>query len=299
MSVAPVSISVVVPVFNQEAILPATLPALLALRGAHDIVFVDDGSTDGSAALLAESVRDRENVRVVTHPVNRGRSAARNTGTASSDREVILFLDADIEPHPAALEAHRLRYSDSATVGVLSKDQPRGLTEENPFHRYVRQNAGPGNILASEPLHFKYFIIGYTSIRRRALEEVGGFDEQIGYGEDLDLAFRLWKRWPQGLFREPGAVVHQHGLADLDARVSKLHAFGRNLPALLTKHPDLAAAADLAVVVSPAMKPFLSRPLSTGVRRALHRSPKSVQLFLIRHLLASAVAIGYHEALST
>jgi mycofactocin glycosyltransferase len=289
---------VVVPVYNQEAILPLTLPSLLALEGHREIVFVDDGSTDGSAALLAIAAREREDVRVVTHPANRGRSAARNTGIEATTGSIVLFLDADIEPAGGLVSAHLRRYADPSVVGVLSRDEPRGLMDGDPFHRYLCEQAGPRSTSATEPLHFKFFIIGYTSIRRTALSAVGGFDEAIRYGEDLDLAYRISTRWPEGLRIEPNALVHQHGLTELDDRFAKLREFGRNLPALLTKHPDLAAAADLMVVVSPTTRWILLPALASLARRMMPAVPKRLQHVFIRHVLASAVATGYREASS-
>jgi mycofactocin glycosyltransferase len=293
---APVSVSVVVPVFNQEDLLPVTLPALLALEGAREIVFVDDGSTDRSPVLLAEVARSQRRVRVVTHPENRGRSAARNTGIAETEGEILLFMDSDIEPESDVLAAHSANYADPGVVGVLSRDVPRGLAHRDPFHRYVRHHSGPSVRAASGPLHFKYFIIGYTSVRRAALAEVGLFDEAIRYGEDLDFAYRLWQRWPEGLRLEPGALVHQHGITELDDRISKLREFGRNLPILLRKHPALARAAGLSIVASPALRPLLSSRLARLSRRSLNAAPWRLQPLLIRHILASAVAFGLREA---
>lgn len=288
------SVSVVVPVYNQAAILPLTLPAITALDDALEIILVDDGSSDTSASLLAGAASGH--ARIVPHRENRGRAAARNAGLAATRGEVVLFLDADIIPKPGLPTAHARRYLDPSVIGVLSHDRPDDLDEREPFHRYLLETAGPGAIGPDEPLHFKYFIAGYASIRRRALEEVGAFDEQITYGEDLELAYRLWRRWPQGLRREPSAIVHQRCIGDLGERCRRLYAFGTNLPALLQKHPDLAARAGLRHLTS-APSSWLLRPALAHVARALlPAAPRPAQTHLIRLILGAAVASGYRSA---
>jgi glycosyltransferase involved in cell wall biosynthesis len=294
---APPDVSVVVPVYEQTGVLPATLPALLALEGVRELLLVDDGSRDGSAAMLAEAARQRGSVRVITHEQNRGRAAARNTGVGAASGEVILFLDADIIPEPDVARVHAVHYGDPAVVGVVSNDQPDQLDASDPFHRYLLEHAGPRGEGDEQPLHFKYFITGYSSVRRSALEAVGAFDERITYGEDLELAYRLETRFPGGFRFASGAVVHQRGIGDLEERIGRLRAFGRNLPLLLTKHPPLAAAANLSFVASPALRPVLSEAAAAVSRRLLPGAPAPLQIPLIRHILASAVASGYREGL--
>ena len=106
-------VAVVVPCFNAERTLAATLESSLAEQGAEvEIIVIDDGSTDGSLA-LARCYEPR--VRVLTGP-NRGASAARNRGIAETTAPWLLFLDADdlLEPGTLAkrLDAARARSAD-------------------------------------------------------------------------------------------------------------------------------------------------------------------------------------------
>jgi len=95
------SVTLVVPVFNEEGALEAFLPELIEYCVLNDfrLVFVDDGSSDGSAALL-ETVCDGGQIRLLRHKVNRGYGAAIKTGIAASDTDFVVTLDADGQHRP-------------------------------------------------------------------------------------------------------------------------------------------------------------------------------------------------------
>jgi mycofactocin glycosyltransferase len=287
------AVSIVVPVYNQAHVLPRTVPSLIRQEGISEIIWVDDGSSDGSAELIERLASQHGRARVLRHSRNRGRGAARNTGLAQASGEVILFMDADIIAEAGLVQAHAARYSDEGVLGVLSRDVPLDLDPEQPYHRYLLTATGPRHFAPDRSLPIKYCIIGYTSIRADALRAVGGFDETIDYGEDLDLAYRLSRLGGGAFVREPRAVVYQLGLGDLNERVDKLRTFGANLRRLAVKHPGLLRRADLGFVASPLWSAgVLPRSL---IRLAIDAAPRPLQLVLIRYLLAAAVASGYRE----
>ena len=108
-------ISVVVPVYNGERFLAE---AILALRRqslpAAEVIAIDDGSTDGSAAVLA----DFPEVRVVRQP-NAGCAVARNRGVALATHETIAFLDQDDVWHPERLERSAAVLATDPTLGFV------------------------------------------------------------------------------------------------------------------------------------------------------------------------------------
>jgi undecaprenyl-phosphate 4-deoxy-4-formamido-L-arabinose transferase len=102
---AVTQLSVVVPVFNEEAGLPALFarlyPALDALQVSYEVIFVNDGSRDGSAALLAEQQRARADVtRVILFNANYGQHLAIIAGFAHVRGTRVVTLDADLQNPP-------------------------------------------------------------------------------------------------------------------------------------------------------------------------------------------------------
>ncbi len=97
-------LSIIVPVYNVEKYLDQCLASILGQDTdlGFEVVAVDDGSTDGSAALLETWVKKDARVRVV-HRENGGLSAARNTGIAESKGKYIIFVDSDDEMTPNAI----------------------------------------------------------------------------------------------------------------------------------------------------------------------------------------------------
>jgi len=96
--------TVVIPVFDEARWLPHVLTALSALPGPVEVIVVDDGSTDGTAAILDRAAAE-SSIVVVRFPGNRGKGAALRAGIARASAPIVVFQDADLEYAPAALEA--------------------------------------------------------------------------------------------------------------------------------------------------------------------------------------------------
>jgi glycosyltransferase involved in cell wall biosynthesis len=92
-------LSIVIPVFNEVGTLPMIIERVLATGLANEILLVDDGSTDGSRALLA-ALDGQKGIRVLLHEKNQGKGAAVRTGITAATGEVVLIQDADLEYDP-------------------------------------------------------------------------------------------------------------------------------------------------------------------------------------------------------
>jgi glycosyltransferase involved in cell wall biosynthesis len=188
-------VSVIVPVYNRERFLCETLESVFALDyEPFEVIVVDDGSTDGSAAIA----RSFPAVRCLEQE-NRGPAAARNAAIEVARGEFIAFVDSDDVVLPNKL---------SAQVGYLL-DHP-DVTATLGRQEWITPppNAVPdlvwGDLDGITPISIV--------IRRQALIEVGCFDPELRGPEDVDLLVRL----REGGYRflvVPEVVMHRryHG----------------------------------------------------------------------------------------
>lgn len=183
-------VSVVVPAHNEEATIAACVRALLA-GGCPDIdvVVVDDGSTDGTAA-AARSVDDPR-VRVVTQP-NRGKPAALNSGVAHAAHDVIVMVDADTVLAPGAVARLTAAFADPRVGAVAGNTKVANRTGLLPLWQHLEYVMSFG----LERRLFDLFGAGPTvpgaigAFRRSALDACGGISADT-IAEDTDIAMAL------------------------------------------------------------------------------------------------------------
>ena len=138
------SVSVLVPAYNEEPILGATLAELweymnsLADRYRFEIVVVDDGSSDRSREVATQFAADKPNVRVLHQPINFGLGQALKLGFSNCTGDYIVTIDADLSYAPAHIE--RLLEAivrDKAMVAVASPYMKGGAVSNVPWMRRV------------------------------------------------------------------------------------------------------------------------------------------------------------------
>jgi glycosyltransferase involved in cell wall biosynthesis len=136
-----VLLSLVIPCYNEEESLPLLLPALdaahqdLVARGhAVEVVIVDDGSRDGSAAILREATQTRPWLRVIRLSRNFGQTAAMAAGFADSAGEVVIPFDADLQNDPADVPLLLAKLDEGFDVvsGWRKDRQDKTLTRKIP-----------------------------------------------------------------------------------------------------------------------------------------------------------------------
>jgi glycosyltransferase involved in cell wall biosynthesis len=93
------TLSVIIPIFNEIKTLNTILERVLATELADEILLIDDGSTDGTRELLA-TLEGRQGIRVIHHAQNQGKGGAVRTGISAATGDVILIQDADLEYDP-------------------------------------------------------------------------------------------------------------------------------------------------------------------------------------------------------
>lgn len=120
----PVKITVVIPARNEAASLRDLLPRLVGLMGEAEILVVDDGSSDDTAAVCAQS-----GVKHVRHPYPKGNGAAIKTGARAAHGEVIIFMDADGQHKPEDIPALLEKFNEGydMVVGARQTGSQAGL----------------------------------------------------------------------------------------------------------------------------------------------------------------------------
>lgn len=179
--------SVVMPAFNASATIDAQLRALAgqAFDGAWEVVVADNGSTDDTVD-RARSWEDRlPGLRVVDASARRGPGAARNIGAAAARAPFLLFCDADDAAEPSWVAALVV-----ALEGADAASGARGYSALNRVPHGPMDWAAP--LFSKEPLpHLSAASSHNLGVRAAAFAAIGGFDETLSAGEDVDLCWRL------------------------------------------------------------------------------------------------------------
>lgn len=217
-------ISVVIGVYNAECYLRASLDSILSQEGVtFEVIVVDDGSTDTTAAILREYAQRDGRLRVITQP-NAGLTSALIAGCSAAQGRYIARQDADDLSMPGRLLAQqRMLEADDALAFVSCWSEVMG-PEDEPLLLYRRP---AGADAATRQLMFdRIGPPGHGSVmmRRDAYERVGGYREKFYFAQDSDLWLRLGQI---GKLDYAQRVLYRYRLA-ADSISGRLHA--RKLP---------------------------------------------------------------------
>ena len=198
------SVSAVISTFNRRRTLTRCIDSVLAQTiPLAEVIVVDDGSTDGTAAWL---MKDYPHVRLIEQK-NQGVSAARNTGIRSVNSEWIAFLDSDdvwlpqkLEKQMALLKTHpafKICHTEERWI-FKGKERPVAL-------KYIKR----GGWIFGDCLPRCAISPSTALIHQSVFKEVGLFDESLPACEDYDLWLRICSRMPVLLVDEP--LIEKHG----------------------------------------------------------------------------------------
>lgn len=185
-----VRISVVIAARNMERHISETLHSVLhqQLEGV-EVILVDDGSEDGTAAVAA-SLRDKR-LRIVQGP-GRGVSAARNAGLDQARGVFILFLDGDDVLMPGTLAAMVTGLEASPDAPAAFAAHVKMTEAGELFGGAPSFAAAAGKDTLRHLIHRNVFVNGGTvCVRAGAARAVGGFTERLSFGEDWEFWCRL------------------------------------------------------------------------------------------------------------
>ena len=284
----PVYVSVVIPTYNRSSLLGRTIPALMNQRTdglEYEVIFVNNGSSDNSEAILKEAVaRHPERLRYYYIPPTGGPSAPRNVGIRAARGQVVIILDDDVQPGPDLVLRHAQFHQAHpephyAAIGELHV--PPELLED-PMSRF---HSFPYDKLSTlEELDFMHFWTCNVSVKRQFMLSSGMFDEEFLCYEDLICGYRLANNGMCLRFVPSARGRHLHQFKPSGVPAKGIF-FGRWLLPLIECVPELAVKEKYGILSTDLGAALLARRLLR--RLALHLVANPVTMACLRMLGAT------------
>lgn len=211
--------SIVIPNYDGLALLEENIPYVLRAseypsNNIDEIIVVDDGSKDESVAFLKRKFPE---IRIIKHKINRGFSAAVNTGVRSAKGDLIVLLNTDVRPDKDFLAAAIPHFENKKIFAVSFHEEGFGWAKGIFKDGFIVHESGQENTES----HPTFWVSGGSGVfRRETWISLGGMDEKLfgpAYWEDLDISYRALKRGMKLLWEPNSKVFHEH-----EATVSKL-----------------------------------------------------------------------------
>lgn len=276
-------VALVVPARDAPAEALAALAAVAVADGVAEVVIVDDGS--------APPVGHVTGATVVRRGVPGGPAAARNTGAGATAAPLIAFVDADVRLTPGWC-APLLAHLDDPAVALVAP-RVRSAPGRGRIPRYERARSpldlGPEPGRVRPGTRVSYLPAAAVVVRRADLVDVGGFDEALRTGEDVDLVWRLVEAGRRCRY-EPAAVVEHEPRSSWAGWAAQRAGYGRSAGPLARRHPGAlapvavsgwSAAVWAALVLLPRRAgPPAAAALAATTAVALHRRLRSGSLSL-------------------
>ncbi|PYX99060.1 MAG: glycosyl transferase [Acidobacteria bacterium] len=185
------SLTIVIPAFNEESRLEATLHKLDAFLKAEDwnaeLIVVDDGSTDRTAQLVMRHMLEKPYMRLLQNHVNRGKGFSIRRGVEAALGDLILLTDADLSV--PLNEAHKLldAIKEGADIAIGSRGAQAGGSALAPWHRRLCSAGFRMLVQSVLRLRFEDTQCGFKALKRKAARlifsrqriERWGFDPEV------------------------------------------------------------------------------------------------------------------------
>jgi glycosyltransferase involved in cell wall biosynthesis len=203
------TVSAIIPVYNCAKYIGKSIESVLAQTyRPHEIIVVDDGSTDGTY----EALNPYLDSIIYVYQKNAGEPAARNTGIRRSSGGYIAFLDADDLWMPDKLELQMDYFAAHPECALVYTDMMT-FNENGILTKSMRASRGrvyrSGKIF---PYVFRETLFGSGSVvfRRDCCETVGYFDESFLIGSDYEMWLRMARHFEFGYVDKPLLMYRQH-----------------------------------------------------------------------------------------
>lgn len=212
-------VSVVIPAYNATRFLPEAVESVRQqTTPVHEIIVVDDGSTDETEQVVQSLGGDIVYIR----QANAGVSAARNRGISEATGEIIAFLDADDLWLPEKVANQINVFLSNPEVTLVAADRAEidaqgGLLLDSLFKKqglyafFAELRGNPIPQALSRLVQVNFIPTSSVMVRKSTLAQVGVFDTAIRYGEDLELWARIASRYAIACLPEVLIRYRQHG----------------------------------------------------------------------------------------
>ena len=255
---APLTLSVVIPTYDEPERLEATLKSLSQQDYPHEatqIIVVDDASPHLDAERLHAAIAPLQ-LLLLRNEQNQGRARARNAALQVASSDLVVFLDSDMTVGANFLRAHAQRHQNHAEAVFVGNIRFAREIPPTSLTRYL-EGRGVHRVDTDKPIPFNCFVTGNSSVRRSSLLRVGFFDEDLtAYGgEDLELGYRLHLAGIP-FYYAPEALSYHYHLRSLEPLCRLMQTYGsKSIPILLNKHPELDAVLRLDFIRASALSP--------------------------------------------
>lgn len=205
-----IKVSVIIPNYNYGRFLQEAIDSALGqTHRPHEVIVIDDGSTDESRQIL-KGYGDRIRVHFQK---NEGVGAARNKGAEMSTGDLLAFLDADDYWFPRKLEKQIAELNTDPEIGLVHCGL-QYVDEKGELGAELL--AGEAGSVALKLLRFEPVILGpggSTLVRKDVFLGVGGYDtnKDLHPSEDWELSYRIARKYKFGFVKEPLLYYRQHG----------------------------------------------------------------------------------------
>ena len=219
-----VSVSIIIPVFNQvnfTAHCLETLYATTPIALSFEVIIVNNASTDETSTFLLEAASHYSGLRVISNPENLMFSGGCNIGAKEAQGEYLLFLNNDTEPHPGWLEPLINLAASDASIGIIGSKlifpdgtiQHAGIVvgerDGDPYPYHVHLGMLATNTCVNDIREYQMVTGACLLIRNELFKQVGGFDEGFINGhEDLDLCLKTRKAGFRVMYCPDSVVTH-------------------------------------------------------------------------------------------
>lgn len=200
-------ISVVIPAYNAEKTIRTTIESVLSQTFSDfELIIINDGSQDTTLEIIASIIDNR--IKVISQP-NSGPQKSRNRGISEAQGEYLAFLDADDLWTPEKLEL-QLKALQANPDAALAYSWTNWIDETGQFLRRGAYINATGNVY--EKLLLIDFVESGSNplVARKALDNIGHFDESLVGGQDWDMWLRIAARYPFTVVTSPQILYRKY-----------------------------------------------------------------------------------------